>query len=327
MYHVGCSKSSRLYGRISIGPNSIVAQGAILRSHDDSIKVGNNTGILENCVIIGNQEHKVSIGSKTVFGHSCVILGAKVGSLCEIGNRTIFMPGAKIGNQCIFGEGTIVPENKIIPDHSVVVGRPAKIIRKLGTSDLEMIKNMRNNDLTLSDFIERSIGKVFEGDQVGTLHAYKDKYPNIKASSIIYDTAEITGDVSIGENCIIASGVKIIGDSHGHVEIGNNVQILENTVLHLLPGNELAIKDDTIIGPGCVVHGSIIEKGCVIESGSTICDNSHIGENSLIKAGSLLKQNSQIENNSIVEGFPAKKIDTVSGKVEKPMWAFPKSSL
>ena len=324
MYHVGFSKSSRLYGKISIGPNSIVSQGAILRSHESSIKVGNNTGILENCVVIGTNDRKVSIGSKTVFGHSCVVLGAEVGNLCEVGNRTIFMPGSKVGDQCIFGEATIVPENKIIPSHSVVLGRPAKIIRKLTDSDLKMIKKMRNNNISLSEFLEKIIEKEFEGDQMGKLHPFKDKYPVVNESTIVYDTAEITGDVTIGENCIIASGVKIIGDSHGHVEIGNHVQILENTVLHLLPGNKLIIKDHTIIGPGCVVHGTIIEEGCVIESGSTLCDNSHIGENSLIKAGSLVKQNSKIESNSIVEGFPAKKIDTVNGQVEKPMWAFPK---
>lgn len=324
MYHDGFSKSSRVYGKISVGPNSIVSQGAILRSHDDSITVGNNTAVLENCVVVGKNDQPVTIGRKTVFGHSCVVLGAEIGDLCEVGNRTIFMPGSKVGHQCIFGEATIVPENKVIPDNSVVLGRPAKIIRKLTDSDLKRIKTMRSNDISLSESIKKIIERDFEGDQMGKLHHYKDKYPTVKGSSIIYDTAEITGDVSIGENCIIASGVKIIGDSHGHVEIGNNVQILENTVLHLLPGNELIIKDHTIIGPGCVVHGTIIEEGCVIESGSTLCDNSHIGKNSLVRAGSLVKQNSQIENNSIVEGFPAKKIDTIKGKVEKPMWAFQK---
>ena len=324
MYHEGFSKSSRVYGKINIGPDSIVSQGAILRSHDDSIKIGNKTAVLENCVIIGTKEQDVNIGSKTVFGHSCVILNAKIGNLCEVGNRTIFMPDSKIGNQCIFGEGTIVPENKVIPDNSVVLGRPGRIIRSLTESDLKMIKNMRNNNISLNSFIERIIVKDFEGGQMGKLHHYKDKYPDIKGSSIIYDTAEITGDVTIGENCIIASGVKIIGDSHGHVDIGTNVQILENTVLHLLPGNELTIKDDTIIGPGCVVHGSIIEEGCIIESGSTICDNSHIGENSIIKAGSLVKQNSEFNSNSVIEGFPAKKINTLKDKVEKPMWAFPR---
>lgn len=124
----------------------------------------------------------------------------------------------------------------------------------------------------------------------------------------------------IGKNSIIAAGVKIIGDSHGHVEIGNRVQILENTVLHLLPGNQLIIHDDVIIGPGCVVHGSIIEKGCIIESASTICDHSHLGENTLVKAGSLVKQRTNIPKNSIAEGFPARIIKNHTDPLEKPDW-------
>jgi carbonic anhydrase/acetyltransferase-like protein (isoleucine patch superfamily) len=54
----------------------------------------------------------------------------------------------------------------------------------------------------------------------------------------------------VGERTIIGAGVKIIGDSHGPVRIGNDVQILENTVLHLLPDNDLIIDDGVIIGPG-----------------------------------------------------------------------------
>ena len=109
--------------------------------------------------------------------------------MCEVANRTIFMPGSKIGNQCIFGESTIVPENKIIPDHSVVLGRPAKIIRKLTDSDLEMFKNMRNNDLSINEFTEKIIEKAFEGDQMCELHQFKDKFPVIGDSTILYDTA------------------------------------------------------------------------------------------------------------------------------------------
>jgi carbonic anhydrase/acetyltransferase-like protein (isoleucine patch superfamily) len=325
LYHQGFSNSSRIYGKIKSGPDSFISQGAILRSHEDSITIGNNTGILENCVVVGSPDAEVHIGSKTVFGHSCIVLGATIGDLCEVGNKTLFMPGAIVGDRCIFGEATIVPENKIIPSDSVVVGRPGKIIRQLNNLDLEMIKRMRNNDITIEAYIDKIVQNEYEGGQMGTLHPFKNKLPVIGQSSIVYDTAEITGDVTIGDKCVIGSGVKIIGDSHGPVIIGDNVQILENTVLHLLPGNQLIIKDNTIIGPGCVIHGTIVEKGCVVESNATVCDNSHIGENSLIKAGSLVKQNSNIEDNSIVEGFPAKIVGKVNGKVKKPMWAFNQS--
>lgn len=113
---------------------------------------------------------------------------------------------------------------------------------------------------------------------MGKLYYYGDKYPRIDETTILYDTAEITGDVIIGTNSVIASGVKIIGNSHGPVRIGNNVKILENTVLHLLPDNELIIEDDVVIGPGCIVHGTTIGSNSIIESGAIICDYSKLGK-------------------------------------------------
>ena len=90
---------------------------------------------------------------------------------------------------------------------------------------------------------------------MGQLYAYRDILPTIAASATLFPTAEITGDVVIGDRTIIGAGVKIIGDSHGPVRIGNDVQILENTVLHLLPDNDLIIDDGVIIGPGAMIHG------------------------------------------------------------------------
>ena len=90
---------------------------------------------------------------------------------------------------------------------------------------------------------------------MGTLYAYRDKTPRSATGTVLFDSAEITGDVVIGESSLIGAGVKIIGDSHGPVRIGSRVQILENTVLHLLPDNELVIDDDVVIGPGAMIHG------------------------------------------------------------------------
>ena len=78
---------------------------------------------------------------------------------------------------------------------------------------------------------------------MGQLYEYRGIVPTIAASAALFPTAEITGDVVVGERTIIGAGVKIIGDSHGPVRIGNDVQILENTVLHLLPDNDLIIDD------------------------------------------------------------------------------------
>lgn len=314
--------SARLIGKMRLGNDVYISQGTTLRSMNDSIKISNTSWVLENSVIIGTEKYPVKIGSKTVFGHKCIINGAEIGDLCEVGNGVIMLPGSKVGNLCMFGEGTLIEENMVIPDESVVVGRPARIIRKLTKEDKEMIKRMRNNDISLSPYVENIVEKESkEGDKMGKLYEHNNKIPKVDESAYLFDTAEITGDVIVGENTIIGSGVKIIGNSHGPVRIGNNVQILENTVLHLLPDNDLIINDNVTIGPGCIIHGTNIGENSVIESGAIVCDYSTLGKNTTVKSGSLVKQRSTINDNEVIEGYPAKTIGTNDKTQEKPSWA------
>lgn len=314
--------SARLIGKVRLGNNVYVAQGSVLRSVNDSLIIGSSTMVLENSVLIGTSAHPLKVGSKTVFGHKCIAVGAEIGNLCEIGNGVIMLPGCRIGNMCIFGEGTIIPEGSIIPDSSVVVGRPGRIIRKLTLDDENMILRMRNNDISLGEYVENIIKNIpKEDEEMGKLYNYGSKYPEINESAFLYDTAEITGDVIVGKNSVIASGVKIIGNSHGPVKIGNNVKILENTVLHLLPDNELIIEDDVIIGPGCIIHGTTIGSNSIIESGAIVCDYSKLGKNILVKSGTLIKQRSVFGDNEILEGFPAKSIGKNKELLKKPAWS------
>lgn len=322
MVNVEVESSSCVIGRVNLGVGTKIAQGTVLRSVDNSISIGTASMVLENSVLIGTPSSPLSVGSKTVFGHKCIAIGTSIGDLCEIGNGVTMLPGSKIGNMCIFGEGTIIPENVIIPDGSVVVGRPYKIIRKITEDDKNMIKRMRGNDISLVQGNTIMIDTLCkEGENMDKLHPYKDKYPQVADSAVLYGSAEVTGDVIIGENTYIGSGVKIIGDSHGPVRIGNNVQILENSVLHLLPDNELIIHDNVTIGPGCMIHGTTIGEGSVIESGAIVCDNSTLGKNTLVKSGTLVKQRSSFSDNAILEGYIAKEVGEVDGLLERPDWA------
>jgi len=322
MANLKIDDSARLIGKLRHGNNVYVAQGTVMRSIDDSVAMGNTTWVLENSVLIGTPANPLKVGSKTVFGHKCIAIGAEIGDLCEIGNCVMILPGSKIGNMCIFGEGTIIPEGTVIPDESVVVGRPGRIIRKLTEDDKNMISRMRGNDVSLNTYVENIVvNEPKEGEIMGKIYEFDGKFPKISDTAFIYDSAEITGDVVIGDNSVIASGVRIVGNSHGPVKIGNNVQILENSVLHLLPDNELVIEDDVIIGPGCMIHGTNIGSNSIIESGSIVCDYSKLGKNTLVKSGTLVKQRSNYNDNEILEGYPAKNVGLNTENLKKPSWA------
>jgi carbonic anhydrase/acetyltransferase-like protein (isoleucine patch superfamily) len=156
---------------------------------------------------------------------------------------------------------------------------------------------------------------------MGRLYAYRDIVPTVATSAVLFSSAEITGDVVVGERAIIGAGVKIIGDSHGPVRIGNDVQILENTVLHLLPDNDLIIDDGVIVGPGAMIHGCRIGAGSVVEPGAIVCDSSVLGAGCVVRAGAVVKQRSRFDAGTEIDGFPAVDVGRTSAPMPLPAWA------
>jgi carbonic anhydrase/acetyltransferase-like protein (isoleucine patch superfamily) len=314
--------SAVLLGDIHVGAGVLLAQGLVVRARGGAVSVGNHSAILENGVVVGTPEHPVRIGQRTVFGHRAAIIGATVGDLCEVGNGAILMPGSRLGNGCILGEGTLVPADTVIPDDAVLVGRPPHVIRSATDADRERLAVLRQHQTDLTDHPGTIVrGPMRAGERMGTLYAYRDKIPAIGAGTVLFDSTEITGDVVVGEDSLIGAGVKIIGDSHGPVRIGSRVQILENTVLHLLPDNELVIEDDVIVGPAAMIHGCHIGRGSVIEPAAIVCDWSVVGEESVVRAGACVKQRDRFPARSLLDGFPAKLVDTLTAAPGRPGWA------
>jgi carbonic anhydrase/acetyltransferase-like protein (isoleucine patch superfamily) len=110
-----------------------MAQGAVIRSYRRGVNVGTGSAVLENSVVVGDDVIPTTIGRRSVFGHRCMVIGATVGDLCEIGNASILMPGARLGDRVFLAEGTLVPPGASLPSDSVAVGRPARIIGRQPT--------------------------------------------------------------------------------------------------------------------------------------------------------------------------------------------------
>jgi carbonic anhydrase/acetyltransferase-like protein (isoleucine patch superfamily) len=206
----------------------------------------------------------------------------------------------------------------------VVVGNPARVVRRASADDLERLRGLRDGDLRLPPDLHLVDidGTQPAGAHMGQLYAYRDKTPVVAATAIVFDSAEITGDVVVGEETIIGAGVRIIGDSHGPVRIGDRVQILENTVLHLLPHNDLVVEDDVIIGPAAMIHGCHLGARTVVEPAATVCDWATVGADSVVCAGAVVKQRASFVAGAVIDGFPARQVDTVTGSPERPAWRF-----
>ena len=208
----------------------------------------------------------------------------------------------------------------------VAVGRPARVIRAAAEADLVRLRGLRGGDLTLPPHTFTTVEPTLKGLGMGQLYDYRGITPTIAASAVLFPTAEITGDVVVGERSIIGAGVKIIGDSHGPVRIGSDVQILENTVLHLLPDNQLIVDDGVTIGPGAMIHGCQIGAGSVVEPGAIVCDGSAIGAGCVVRAGAVVKQRSRFPDRVEIDGFPASETRRIEAP-ERPRWALASNDL
>jgi carbonic anhydrase/acetyltransferase-like protein (isoleucine patch superfamily) len=311
--------SAVIVGRALLGDRSLLSEGAVIRSRTTSVAIGTGSAVIENAVVVGTPTMPVHIGRRTVFGHRCLVIGAGVGDLCEVGNASILMPGAQLGDRVFLGEGTVVPAGVAFPSDVVAVGRPARVIRLVSEADIDRLRGLREGDLAVPPATSLVVGPT-EAATMGQLHAYKGIMPTVAESAVLFPSAEVTGDVVIGTRSIIGAGVKIIGDSHGPVRIGNDVQILENTVLHLLPDNELVIDDGAVVGPGAMIHGCHIGAGSVIEPGAIVCDGSIVGARSVVRAGAVVKQRSRFSDGMEIDGFPAAAVGTVEPPAV-PEWA------
>jgi carbonic anhydrase/acetyltransferase-like protein (isoleucine patch superfamily) len=214
------------------------------------------------------------------------------------------------------------PAEATLPSDVVAVGRPARVIRTVTAADLDRLRGLRDGDLSVPPPTSITIEATTEAKAMGQLYAYLGIVPTIARSAVLFPTAEITGDVVVGERTIIGAGVKSIGDSHGPVRIGNDVQILENTVLHLLPDNELVIDDHVTVGPGAMIHGCRIGARSVIEPGAIVCDGSVVGTGCVVRAGAVVKQRSRFAPCSAIDGFPAVQVGRLLAAPAMPSWAF-----
>lgn len=129
-------------GNVTIEEDCSVWFHATVRADWDSIFIGKGSNIQDNAVVHVDRGYPVYIGENVTVGHSAVIHGCRIESNTLVGMGAIVLDGAKIGRNCILGAGALVPQNVIIPDGSLVIGCPGKIVRLV--TEEEINANIRN---------------------------------------------------------------------------------------------------------------------------------------------------------------------------------------
>lgn len=143
-----------IIGDVEIGEGSSVWFGSVIRGDVNYIKIGKEVSIQDGTIIhVTNTLYPTIIGDRVVIGHRAVIHGCTIGSNVLIGMGSIIMDGAKIGNNCIVAGGSLITQNMEIPDYSVVMGHPAKVIKKADEKILKKIEEgVRNYRKTIEEY-------------------------------------------------------------------------------------------------------------------------------------------------------------------------------
>lgn len=131
--------NATVIGSVILGNNASVWFGVVIRGDNDVIEIGDNSNIQENSVLHVDAGVPMTIGSNVTVGHKVMLHGCTIGDNTLIGMNAVVLNGAKIGKNCIIGAHALVPERMEIPDNSLVMGAPAKVVKEITDGHKAMI--------------------------------------------------------------------------------------------------------------------------------------------------------------------------------------------
>jgi carbonic anhydrase/acetyltransferase-like protein (isoleucine patch superfamily) len=138
------------------------------------------------------------------------------------------------------------------------------------------------------------------------IRAYRGVVPKIAASAYIDPSAQVIGDVEIGEASSVWMNAVIRGDVHW-IRIGARSNVQDGTVVHVMTGTHpTTIGDDVTIGHGAVVHGCTLRGRILVGMGAILLNGVDVGEDSIVAAGTLLTEGTRVPARSLVMGSPGK---------------------
>ncbi len=138
------------------------------------------------------------------------------------------------------------------------------------------------------------------------LRPFRGVFPRAHPTAFIDDSAQVIGDVEIGEESSVWMSVVIRGDVH-RIRIGRRSNVQDGTVVHVMSRTHpTTIGDNVTVGHAAILHGCTIEDQCLIGMGALLLNGAHIGTGSIVAAGTLIVEEMEVPPRSLVMGSPGK---------------------
>src|SRR5215207_5199434 len=143
------------------------------------------------------------------------------------------------------------------------------------------------------------------------LRPFRGLLPRVHPTAFVDESAQVIGDVEIGEESSVWMTAVIRGDVH-RIRIGRRSNIQDGTVVHVMRGTHpTTVGDHVTVGHGALLHGCTIEDRCLIGIGAILLNGAHIGTSSIVAAGTLIVEEMKVPPGSLVMGSP--------GRVKRPL--------
>jgi len=132
--------SAQVKGTVILHAGASVWFNAVLRGDNDPITVGENSNVQDGAVLHTDPGVPLLIGKGVTVGHKVMLHGCEIGDNSLIGINAVVLNRAKIGRNCLIGANALITEGKEIPDNSMVLGAPGKVVRELTDEEVEGLR-------------------------------------------------------------------------------------------------------------------------------------------------------------------------------------------
>jgi len=131
--------TATVIGDVILQPGASIWFGAVIRGDNDPITIGRDTNIQDGSVLHSDPGEPLTIGAGVTVGHMVMLHSCEIGDNTLIGIGSVILNNVKIGRNCIIGAKTLLTEGKQIPDNSLVMGAPGKIVRQVSEQEAKFL--------------------------------------------------------------------------------------------------------------------------------------------------------------------------------------------
>ena len=135
------AETATVIGKVRLRKGATVWFGAVLRGDNEWIEIGEGSNVQDNSTCHTDLGFPLTVGSNCTVGHNVILHGCTLEDGALVGMGSIVMNGAKIRRGSIVGAGAVITEGKEFPEHSLIIGAPARVIRTLDPAHLENVQS------------------------------------------------------------------------------------------------------------------------------------------------------------------------------------------